>query len=40
MFDEGLHAAQDSVVDAANALGRELALRGQQNVAELVDDLP
>jgi hypothetical protein len=40
LFDEGLHAAQDPVVDAADALGRELALRGQQDVAELVDDLP
>jgi hypothetical protein len=28
MFDEGLHTAQDPVVDAADALGRELALRG------------
>src|SRR5690348_12986128 len=28
MFDEGLHAAQDPVVNAADPLGRELALRG------------
>jgi hypothetical protein len=40
LFDEALHAAQDPVVDAADALGRKLALRGQQDVAELVDDLP
>jgi hypothetical protein len=40
LSDEGLHAVQDPVVDAADALGRELALRGQQDVAELVDDLP
>jgi sugar phosphate permease len=30
--------AQDPVVDAADALGRELALRGQQDVAELADE--
>lgn len=38
--DEVLHAAQDRVVDAADALGREFPLGGQQEVAELVDDLP
>ena len=36
LLDQGLHAAQDPVVDAADALGREFALRGQQDVAELV----
>jgi hypothetical protein len=40
LLDQGVHAAQDPVVDAADALGREFALRGQQDVAELVDELP
>ena len=40
VLDEGPDAAQDPVVDAADALGRELTLRGQQDGAELVDDLP
>ncbi len=40
LIDEGPHAAQDPVVDAADALRRELTLCGQQDVAELVDDLP
>jgi len=40
LLDQGLHAAQDPVMDAADALGRELALRGQQDVAEPVDELP
>ena len=40
LLDDGLHAAQDPVVDAADAFGREFALRGEKDVAELVDDLP
>jgi hypothetical protein len=38
--DEGLHPVQDRVVDAADALGGQFPLRGQQDVPEPVDDLP
>jgi hypothetical protein len=40
VLDQGLHAARDPVVGAADALGREFALRGRQDVAELADELP
>src|SRR5579859_6090071 len=39
-LDEGLHTAQDRVVDTADPLGGQFPVGGQQDVAELVDQLP